>query len=188
VIRFLLRQVVAQLPRTPNDIYEEYQRFKQDAHKVMLERSKFETMLNSSLRELSKLCSSSTCLLLDEYDEFRNEKAEACEKAALRKCLSEISTEKIARIFITTRTHCVMELESNLIGAHTFEYKGSLVDVTQYVDQELDFLKCGDKTKSLIRSTMLAKNKEPMYISCALLSLIHIDFCWLPFRWDPFGI
>jgi hypothetical protein len=172
VIRFLLRQVLAQLPKCPDDVYYEYRRYKEDPHRVTLDKSRLETLFKSSFNELSKLGSSQICILLDAYDEFRHvigdegegsANREERERADLRKCLSHVSRLNSAKIFITTRPHCSSELESSFADAEIVEYKGSRTDVERYLDDELNTVhKFAPTIKTLIRSTILEKNQEPL--------------------------
>lgn len=167
VIRFLLKQVVAQLPKAPKDVYEEYCRYKNDTHKVELEMPKLKGMLKYSLDELFKSASSPSCILLDAYDEFRNlnNNAEERERDELRKCLSEISHSNSAKIFITTRPHCTSELERDFVGQQVAECKGDLADMEKYLDHELEVRRdLTPKLKALIQTTILeaVNNKEPL--------------------------
>jgi NACHT domain len=172
VIRFLLKQALAQLPRCPDNVYDEYRRYKKDPHKVALDQSKLETLFKSSFNELSKAASSQICILLDAYDEFRHidgdegegsANREERERADLRNCLSEVSRLNSAKIFITTRPHCFSELESSFADAQMVEYKGSRTDVERYLDDELSNVhKLAPTIKNLIRSTILEKNQEAL--------------------------
>jgi hypothetical protein len=172
VIRFLLKQVLAQLPKCPDNVYDEYRRYKKDPHKVTVDKSKLESLFKSSLNELSKLASSQICILLDAYDEFRHVNGEEREGSAngeerertdLRNCLSEVSRSNSTKIFITTRPHCSSELESSFADGQIVEYKGSRADVERYVDDELSTVhKLAPTIKNLIRSTILEHNQNPL--------------------------
>lgn len=175
VIRFLLRQVVAQLPLVPPEVQTEYYKFKNDPHQVMPNKDKFRSLLRSSLKHIAT--SSSPHVLLDAYDEFRNGPEEEREREALRSCLSEISQAGLAKILITTRDHCQNELERALADSQVVEYKADLRDVERYLDLKLQSLKRKPGLKDVIRNTILEANKkEPWYNSSKVLS--HLTgFC-----------
>ena len=171
VIRFLLRQVVAQLPSVPADIQTEYYKFKNDPHQVIPNKDKFRSLLRSSLKHIATSSSPLSFVLLDAYDEFRNGPEEEHEREALRSCLSEISHAGLAKILITTRDHCQKELERAFADSQVAEYKGDIRDVERYLDLKLQFPKRKPRLKNLIRNTILEANKkEPWYNSSKVLS------------------
>jgi hypothetical protein len=160
VIRFLLRQIVAQLPTVPANVCAEYSRFKQDPHKVMPKRDKFAALFKSSLDESAESFSCPSCILLDAYDEFRNDRHEEREREVLRSWLSDIARTSKAKILIMTRPHYSEELERNFADAQVAEFKGDIMDVKRYLDNELQPRKLNDGTKDLIKTTILEKNKQ----------------------------
>jgi hypothetical protein len=165
VIRFLLKAAVAQLPKVPDDVYNDYRAYERDPHKLPLETPRLESLLKSSLNELFNVTSSPSCILLDAYDEFSNVNvnAEKRERAELRNCLSEISRSQTTKIFITTRPHCISELQGDFIGPQVAEYKGDLVDVEHYLDVELLVRKdLTPNLKASIRITILETSKNPL--------------------------
>ena len=171
VIRFLLRQIVAQLRSLAADVSAEYSKFKMDPHHIMPSKDKFQSLLKSSLEQLCTSRSSQVCILLDAYDEFRNDNGEEQERAELRSFLSEISRVGTAKILITTRPHCSKELEYSCEELKVVEFRGELADVERYLDRKLQSSSFKPAIKDLIRKTMLEKNKdEPWYLSVQSVS------------------
>ena len=171
VIRFLLRQIVAQLRSLPADVSAEYSKFKMDPHHIMPNKDKFQSLFKSSLQQLCTSRSSPSCILLDAYDEFRNDNGEERERAELQSFLSEISHAGTAKILITTRPHCSKELECAFDEPQIVEFRGELRDVEQYLDLQLQFSTLKPAIKDLIRKAMLERNKdEPWYLSVQSVS------------------
>jgi len=158
VIRVLLRQSVAQLPRIPGDVSAEYSRFINDPHRVMPSRKTLATLLISSLKEFS---SSPRFILLDAYDEFRNTSDEERQRTELCSLLSAICRSGLARILITTRPQCRQELKDALIGSQIAVVKGDSDDVEKYLDDQIMPLKrLNDELKANIKKTILDANRK----------------------------
>jgi hypothetical protein len=150
---------VTQLSSVPVDVQTEYSKFKKDPHQVTPKRNTFGSLLKSSLEQMARRSSSPPgFVLLDAFDEFRNDHGEEREREALRSCLSEISGAGLAKILITTRPHCHTELERAFADSQVAEYKGDLRDVERYLDRELELHK--PRVKDRIRTAILEKNKN----------------------------
>lgn len=178
VIRCLLKQVIAQLPIVPADVISAFSKFNNDPHKLLSSTDEVSILLKSSLDKFFQFHSSPCFILLDAYDEFRNDADEDSERAKLCSYLSEISSTNNAKIFITTRLHCRMELESSFPDAQVAELKGDLKDMRQYLDRKLQFLRLNGVTKNLIKTTILEANKEkPWYKHLRKTVLIELGSC-----------
>jgi hypothetical protein len=144
----------------PADVEAEYKRFRDDPHEVVPDPRTFIDLLKSSLERLAKTSLSPSFILLDAYDEFRNTASEDLERAELCSCLSGISGGNLARLLITTRWHCCMELEGNIPNARVTNLEADLEDVRRYLTHELPYLRLGVNVKNLITTTILNENQH----------------------------
>jgi hypothetical protein len=144
----------------PADVTDAFLKYESDSHQILPSTKDFSNLLLSSLRKGFQLYSSPLFLLLDAYDEFRNEEDEETERAILCSCLSEISRANIAKIFITTRPHCAIDIYYIVENAEQIELHGNLRDVEQYLHRKMRFLHLSLIMKNLIAETILEANRE----------------------------
>jgi hypothetical protein len=159
-MRFLLKQVIAQLPSVPAGVSAKYSRFKTDPHHIMPGKDSYGSLLRFSLEEIRRLRSSPSFVLLDAYDEFRNDKEDDFERAVLLSRLSEMSRVGLVKILITTRPHYQNQLECAFPDFQVAEFRGDVRDVELYLELKLKVSEYKPEVKDEIRRTLLEKNKN----------------------------
>ena len=165
VIRVLLRQLLDQLGKIPNDVRNEYSRYKNDPHKIMPDRDKYANMLKGSIEEFFKAKQNRIFILVDAYDELLSSKEErlekvAAERVAVRSCLAKLTETENAKVLITTRSQHREELKQSFVESNIVHIHGDLKDMTIYLENRMEPLNLQDAMKVEIIETLLKKNEE----------------------------
>jgi predicted metalloendopeptidase len=165
VIRVLLRQLLDQLGKIPNDVRNEYSRYRNDPHKIMPDRDKYTSMLKGSIEEFFKAKQNRIFILVDAYDELLSSKEEklervTAERVAVRSCLAKLTETENAKVLITTRFQHREELKQSFIDSNIVDIHGELKDMRIYLEIRIGPLDLQDPLKVEIIETILEKNAE----------------------------
>jgi NACHT domain len=147
VIRVLLTQMLGQFENVPENVLKEYKRSKTRAHQPIDHAA----LLTSCIKQFVHLYSSPVFVLIDAYDEFKNQGDEQKERAEFLSHLSQICQTEQAKVFITTRSHYGEDLRTTLNGVVT-ELESDTVDIEQYLDERLKDPTMSDELRKLAKS------------------------------------
>lgn len=158
----MLRQLLDQLKKIPDDVRKEYSRYKNDPHKIMPLRDWYESMLKTCIEKFFNVHRNRVFILVDAYDELLSTKegtpeAPAVERQAIRSCLSQIAESDNARIFITTRRHYRKELADSFPNSQVVGIQGDLDDMRTYLSLRLESL---DEKKKTMDALLNANKNE----------------------------
>jgi NACHT domain len=161
----LLKQALRQLHQVPQDVQNEYKRYKKDPHKIMPTREKYLSLLECCLQEYAKLSSNPVFVLIDAYDEFVNpEGLEEQERAELRSSLVKLCETSSARILLTTRPQHLDQLKQTFVGSHAVtQILGNMDDIERYLEKRMEAesdAKVNVRMKDMIKTTVLEANRK----------------------------
>lgn len=159
----MLRQLLDQLKKIPDDVRKEYSRYKTGPHKIMPLQDWYESMLKTCIEEFFNVHRNRVFILVDAYDELLSTKegtpeAPEGERRAIRSCLSQIAESDNAKILITTRRHYRKELEDSFPNTQVLDIHADLKDMTTYLSLRLENLSAVKKKK--IVDALLNANKN----------------------------
>jgi len=160
VIRRLLRQIVEQLPEIPAVVRHAYSSYMESPDREEPAPELFMSLLKSSIEKLCQLNPGGVFILVDAYDEFRNRRYEVEERKSLLTYLSEILSCPGARIFISTREHGCLDLNTSFPNAPIAKVRGDLADRASYLDQRLADRSMSPGLKQTVKDTLLNASHE----------------------------
>jgi len=147
VIRVLLRQIL-QFGKISEDVVKEHWRYDNELNKSP---SDYSAMLHSCIVEFFNHYHNPVFLLLDTYNEFRNEKDEQKEKEKLLNTLHKVSLTGSTKLFITTRWHYREELRVNLNAVVT-DIEADIINIEKYLDDRLNDPKWNEDLRRAIKT------------------------------------
>lgn len=167
VIRVLLRRLLDQLGRIPDEVQKEYSRYQSDPHNQMPDQTTYGRLLKRSVADFSRLNGNRVFILMDAYDEFLSGKEEKVERAteertALRECLSSLLIETdYAKLLITTRPQYLKELQDTFPKSNIANIHGDEKDMRTYISSRLKrFPGLTDALKKCIMDKLLQANEQ----------------------------
>jgi len=120
----------------------------------------FMSLLKSSIEKLCQLNPDGVFILIDAYDEFRNRRYEVEERKSLLTSLTEISSCPGARIFVSTREHGCLDLNTSFPKAPIAKVRGYLADLASYLDQRLADRSMSTGLKQTVKAALLNASHE----------------------------
>lgn len=151
-LRVLLRQLLQQCDEIPESIYS--------AYSPQSSEPDFDTLLKllaASLSAFSSTYSRPVFILLDAFDEFKNEKDEGHQRGSFLDAISTVLNSGNVKVFVTSRLPNLDDLLAKFKGAVVKEVETNRDDVEKYLDRQLEGSRLSPELQAAIKEKITAE-------------------------------
>jgi hypothetical protein len=158
-LRVLLRQLLQQCDEFPGSVYS--------AYSSQSSAPDFDLLLKlfvASLSAFSSTYSRPVFILLDAFDEFKNETDEGYQRGRFLDAISTVLNSGNVKVFVTTRLPNLDDLLAKFKGAVVKEVETNRDDVKKYLDRQMEGSRLSPELQAAIREKITAEADQLWFV------------------------
>jgi hypothetical protein len=159
VLRVLLKQLLEQCDEIPESVYSAF-----SSQSGAPDNDTLTRLFAMCLSAFSSMYSKPVFILLDAFDEFKNEKDERYQRKEFLLAISKFLNSGNVKVLVTTRPQNQGQLLTSFTGAVVKEVQTNRRDVEEYLDRQMVDLDLPPRLRDAIKEKITAQAGELMYV------------------------